>query len=407
MLSRVFQTLERLERIEPKAAKIWLAIAVSLLICVGLVVVYSSTSASLSSSGLSPFEDVGKQAVYVAAGLLVMLLVRAISPSQGMLGWLLLAFYALCMLMLVLTFFMGTEVNGAKRWLYIAGIGFQPSEFVKIALLLMMVRILYDYRTEKLRFRAAVFQFMLMIGLPLAFLYVTQSDLGTTAICAIGIYAAMWLSGASRKVLLGILVAGIFAVFMAIFGVGYRSSRMVFLDPWGDGENGLGAGYNIKHSYYAIAEGGLFGVGIGSSHEKYGYLFASDSDFIFAIIAEEMGFVGAMAVVCLFLMVLFSGLSIANAADDSLGRMLAGSLVIMLVFQAFLNIGCAIGVFPTTGKPLPFISSGGTSVISSLMIVGILLAVAREAEANSDPRKRRDGIRIVRTGGPGARGAGN
>lgn len=406
MIARILEMLDRVERIDIKAARVWLLIAVSLLICVGIVMVYSSTSASLSSSGLNPFDDVIKQAAYVGIGLGFMLAICLAFPVRGMLGLPLLVFYGVCMLMLVMTFFIGTEVNGAKRWLYIGPVGFQPSEFVKIALLLMMVRILYDYQTEKLRWRAAMFQFALMVVLPLAFLYLTQSDLGTTAICAVGIYAAFWLSGASRKVLLGVAGALLACVFIAVFGVGYRSSRMVYLDPWGDGDNGLGDGYNIKHSYYAIASGGLFGAGIGSSHEKYGYLFASDSDFVFAVIAEEMGFLGAMAVVILFLMILFSGISIAGASDDQLGRMLAGSLVIMLVFQAFLNIGCAIGVLPTTGKPLPFISSGGSSIISSLMIVGILLAVAREGVANSDPRKRRDSIRVVRTGGPGARGMG-
>lgn len=404
MLGRVLRLLERFETLDVKAARIWLLIAVSLLVCVGLVTVFSSTSASLTSAGASPYDDVVKQLAYTVVGVGIMLAIVLFFSVQSVLGLPLLIYYGACMVMLVLTFAIGTEVNGAKRWLYLGSVGFQPSEFAKVALLLMMVRILYDHQTGKLRWRAAMTHFIVLIVVPLIFLYATQSDLGTTAICIVGIYAAFWLSGASRNMLMAVAAILGVAAFIAIFGVGYRSSRMVFFDPWGDGMNGLGDGYNIKHSYYAISGGGLFGVGLGSSHEKYGYLFASDSDFIFAIIAEEMGFVGAMAVVCLFLVVLFSGMSIANSAGGELGRMVAGSLAIMLVFQAFLNIGCAVGVFPTTGKPLPFISSGGTSVISSLMIVGILLVVAREGVDSADPRKRRDGIRVVRTGGPAPNG---
>ena len=179
-------------------------------------------------------------------------------------------------------------------------------------------------------------------------------------------------------------------------GSGYRSNRFVYLDPWNDGEGGLGSGYNIIRSYFALAEGGLFGVGIGNSHEKYQYLFASDSDFIFAVLGEEMGLVGALAVIGLFLLFLFASLKISSGAPDSLGSMIAGGCAIMLVFQAFLNIGCAIGVFPTTGKPLPFISSGGTSVISSLLIVGLILSVQHASAPDRSFDKARDDLRVIR-----------
>lgn len=378
--------------IDVKAAKILMLAAVFALVAIGVVMVYSATSATLASSGDNPLDDMQKQLTFVGVGVVAMLVLWFAIPYREWLGVILMGYYIICMVLLVLTFLIGTDVNGAKRWLF----GFQPSEFIKIALLMMTVRIVYDKNMGKLRLRSAMAQLAGFVGVPLVFLLLTQSDLGTAAICAVGIMAALYLGGVPGKWMALILLLAIVGGLIAIFGVGYRSSRLVFLDPWNDGKGGLGDGFNIIHAYYAIAEGGLFGVGIGSSHEKYKYLFAADSDFIFAIICEEMGFVGAVLVIGLFIVILLCGFRIALECPDDFGKMVVGALVIMLVFQAFLNIGCTIGVFPTTGKPLPFISSGGSSVISSLMIIGIIMSVARQTEWDKDPANRRDNLRVVR-----------
>lgn len=378
--------------IDVKAAKILMLAAVFALVAIGVVMVYSATSATLASSGDNPLDDMQKQLTFVGIGVVAMLVLWFAIPYREWLGVILMGYYIICMVLLVLTFLIGTDVNGAKRWLF----GFQPSEFIKIALLMMTVRVVYDKNMGKLRLRSAMAQLAGFVGVPLVFLLLTQSDLGTAAICAVGIMAALYLGGVPGKWMALILLLAIVGGLIAIFGVGYRSSRLVFLDPWNDGKGGLGDGFNIIHAYYAIAEGGLFGVGIGSSHEKYKYLFAADSDFIFAIICEEMGFVGAVLVIGLFIVILLCGFRIALECPDDFGKMVVGALVIMLVFQAFLNIGCTIGVFPTTGKPLPFISSGGSSVISSLMIIGIIMSVARQTEWDKDPANRRDNLRVVR-----------
>lgn len=378
--------------IDVKAAKILMLAAVFALVAIGVVMVYSATSATLASSGDNPLDDMQKQLTFVGIGVVAMLVLWFAIPYREWLGVILMGYYIICMVLLVLTFLIGTDVNGAKRWLF----GFQPSEFIKIALLMMTVRIVYDKNMGKLRLRSAMAQLAGFVGVPLVFLLLTQSDLGTAAICAVGIMAALYLGGVPGKWMALILLLAIVGGLIAIFGVGYRSSRLVFLDPWNDGKGGLGDGFNIIHAYYAIAEGGLFGVGIGSSYEKYKYLFAADSDFIFAIICEEMGFVGAVLVIGLFIVILLCGFRIALECPDDFGKMVVGALVIMLVFQAFLNIGCTIGVFPTTGKPLPFISSGGSSVISSLMIIGIIMSVARQTEWDKDPANRRDNLRVVR-----------
>ncbi len=386
-----------LPSMDVRASQVLMLAAVLALVAIGIVTVYSATSASLASAGENPFGDVVMQLAYVGIGVVVLLAMWFAFPYRDWTGGLLLyGYYFLCMFLLVMTFVAGKEVNGAKRWLFIGSIGFQPSEFIKIALIMMTIRIVHDRESGVLQLRAAFLQFAVLVALPLAFMLLTQSDLGTVAICFVGVFAVLWLGGVSGRWLAAIAVIALVGGLVMVFGVGYRSSRLVFLNPWGDGQEGLGDGYNIMHAYYAIAEGGLFGRGIGSSSEKYGYLFASDSDFIFAIIAEEMGMVGALVVIALFLVILFAGLKIAAECVDDYGKMIAGGLTIMLVFQAFLNIGCTIGVFPTTGKPLPFISSGGTSVISSLMTVGIILSVARSTDRMRSPQVQRDNLRVVR-----------
>lgn len=391
-----FSDIRLIPKMDSRASRICLVACVFALVIIGLIMVYSATSTTLASAGKNPYEDMIKQVVFVGIGTVVMLVLWFMVPYQRWSGRIMWGYYWFCMVLLVLTFAIGTDVNGAKRWLYFGPIGFQPSEFVKIALLMMTINIIYENKYGALEFKAAMTRFFVAVMLPLGFIYLTQSDLGSVAICFVGIFAMLWLGGISGRYLaligIVILALGIFA----IFGVGYRSDRMVFLDPWNDGKNGLGAGYNIIHAYYAIAEGGLFGVGIGSSHEKYAYLFASDSDFIFAIICEEMGMFGALIVVALFMVILYAGLRIAAECHDGFGKMIAGGFAIMLVFQAFLNIGCTIGVFPTTGKPLPFISSGGSSAISSLMIIGLMLSVSRGTERATDVDRKRDNIRIVR-----------
>ncbi len=381
---------------ETKVASIILLAAVFALVVVGLLMVFSASSADLSAQGKSPYKDVFGQAVYVAVGIVACVITWQFIPYHAWAGRLTWAFWGFCIVLLLLTFIAGTEVNGAKRWLYIGPIGMQPSEFIKVALLLMTIRIAHRFQIGEIDFRLSIIELVILIAAPLGFMYLTQSDLGTTLICAVGIFAVLWIGGFPAWSLVAIAALGVLAVVGGTLGSGYRSNRFVYLDPWNDGEGGLGSGYNIIRSYFALAEGGLFGVGIGNSHEKYQYLFASDSDFIFAVLGEEMGLVGALAVIGLFLLFLFASLKISSGAPDSLGSMIAGGCAIMLVFQAFLNIGCAIGVFPTTGKPLPFISSGGTSVISSLLIVGLILSVQHASAPDRSFDKARDDLRVIR-----------
>lgn len=383
-------------------------LSVMALTLIGFVMIYSvsSVTAIATASDVSQANAAGSlfdQIKFALIGIVAALILWKVVPYSVWTGPLLWVVWGVAVGLLILTAALGKETLGAQRWLMLGPISLQPSEFAKIALVLMGARILFDFRSGALSVRGMFIQVGLLILVPVLFMYKTQSDLGTTLIMAMGILAVMWMGEVPTRVVL--ITLGICAVFavVAIFFVGYRSDRMLFLNPWSDGENGYGKGYQIIHSFYAFSEGGPFGVGLGNSREKFLYLPFADTDFIFAIIGEELGMVGALVVIGLFLALLYAGMRIARSAPDNFGAMVAGSCTIMLVFQAFLNIGCVIGVLPTTGKPLPFISSGGSSLVATFILVGLILSVSQRAATEpSVYERRRDDLRVVRAASGGA-----
>ena len=358
--------------------------------------VYSASMVKALDAGKPATDFFTDQLLYVVFGAACALFLWKVVPYRFWVGPIVWAVWAVAVALIFAVWLAGTDHYGAQRWLYIGPIGLQPSEFCKIAFILVAVRLVVDWWAGLVESRATMVRALIFIIAPIALMYRTQSDLGTTAICFVGILAVMWMGGVSRRVIFACLGVAVLGGLVAIFGTGYRSDRLVFMDPWNDGEGGYGTGYNIIRSYYALAEGGIFGVGLGNSHEKFQYLFASESDFIFAVIGEELGLVGALFVIGLFFCVLYAGLAIAERASDDIGAMIAGGATVMLVFQAFLNIACVIGVFPTTGKPLPFISSGGTSMIASFILVGLVLSVSAAPAAPSVYEQRRADLRLVR-----------
>ncbi len=374
--------------------RILLLLCVLALTLMGLVMVFSASSISAIDSGMSANHYFVSQVIYVVVGIAIAWALWKVVPYRFWTSQAVWGIWLAAMALIVLTALFGDEYYGAKRWLSIGGFSLQPSEFVKIAMLLLAIRFMSQYQEGDASLGQSLVKAILFILIPLMVMYKAQSDLGTTLICLVGIYAVMWVGGVPMKYmgLLALLAVGFF--IFAVVGSGYRSGRMVFLDPWNDGEGGYGSGYNIIRSYYAIAQGGLFGVGLGNSHEKFQYLFGSESDFIFAILSEELGMFGALVVIALFVGVLVAGIRLALTSDDPQGTMIAGGCTIMLVFQAFLNIGVVIGVLPTTGKPLPFISAGGSSMLASMIMIGLVLAVSKGSESNVY-EQRRDDLRIV------------
>ena len=259
--------------------------------------VYSASMVKALDAGKPATDFFTDQLLYVAFGAACALFLWKVVPYRFWVGPIVWAVWAVAVALIFAVWLAGTDHYGAQRWLYIGPVGLQPSEFCKIAFILVAVRLVVDWRAGLVESRATMVRALIFIIAPIALMYRTQSDLGTTAICFVGILAVMWMGGVSRRVIFACLGVAVLGGLVAIFGTGYRSDRLVFMDPWNDGEGGYGTGYNIIRSYYALAEGGIFGVGLGNSHEKFQYLFASESDFIFAVIGEELGLVGALFVI--------------------------------------------------------------------------------------------------------------
>jgi len=368
----------------------------------GFVMIYSASSISAMSEDISTASYLIDQLGFAVVGVIAMFVLWKIVPYRFWEGPAIWVIWGIAVALLLLTAVMGLSALGAQRWLRLGPISLQPSEFVKIAIVLMAAKLFAEFRMGLADPRTFIVQLIIFIVAPTGFLFATQSDLGTTAIIALGVLGVMWLGEVPlRTILIVIGCLVLFALGATVFS-SYRGDRFLYLNPWNDGENGYGRGYQIIHSYYAFAEGGIFGTGLGNSREKYLYLPESETDFIYAIIGEELGLIGAVAVIIVWLVLLWAGMRIARAATDDFGAMISGALTIMLVFQAFLNIGCVIGVFPTTGKPLPFISSGGSSLIASFMMIGLILSVSEDTGGRSVYEGRRDDLRVVR-GGRGER----
>lgn len=376
--------------------RILFMLAVLALVLFGLVMVFSASTIEAINEGASPTSYVVKQLGFAVVGV-VLCVAAAIIPYQTWLTRATLAVWAAAVLLILLTAVMGTAELGAQRWLNIGPVSIQPSEFAKIAFVLAAARAIHLFREGEMDARTFGASIIVEILAPIGFLYVTQSDLGTMAICAVSILAVLWAGEVPGRII-G-MVAGCLAAVacLGILTAPYRLARLTsFLDPWNDGEGGLGTGFQLIHSFYAFGEGGLFGVGLGNSSEKFLYLPEAETDFIFAIVGEELGMVGALCVVALFVALLYAGLRIARTAPDNFGSMVACSVTVMIVFQAFLNMACVLGMAPTTGKPLPFISSGGSSLIASFIMAGLVLSVSRQSGAPDEHDRRRADLRIVR-----------
>ena len=350
--------------------RLGLLVAVVLLVLIGIVMVFSASTVEAIHNGESATSYVVKQTTFVVLGSALALFVytRDYRSLQG--GPYFWVFWGICAVPVI-----GTNILGATRWIYIGGFSVQPTEFAKIMLVVAAAKVLLEYRDQIRDRKQALIAAFALVLLPLLFLYKTQSDMGSAVVILVGAFVVMWLGGLPGRF---VAVLGIAVVVAGVFGiVGYRADRVsVWLDPWSDQYD---TGYQMIRSFFAFSEGGILGVGLGNSREKFLYLPEAETDFIFSIIGEELGLVGALFVIALFVAVLVCGLLIAKRAADDFGTMIAGGLTCMLVGQAFLNMACATGLFPTTGKPLPFISSGGSSVVASLLMVGIIMSVSRVA----------------------------
>lgn len=283
---------------------------------------------------------------------------------------------AVGLLLLILTIIpgVGYKIGGATRWLKVCGIAFQPSELIKLCLIIWIVDFIVK-RKAHLKSMFKGFLPALMFLLFIILILLKQPHFGMIIMLFSVSMIILFIGGISLKHIFSLLLLSIPMLAFIAFKAPYRARRLtIFMDPWSDAGD---KGYHIIQSLIALGSGGLFGVGLGESKQKLFYLPESSTDFIFAIIGEEGGFIFATAVILLFVGFAYCGIRISLATDDFFASLFAFSLTFIIVAQAFLNIGVVTGILPTTGVPLPFISFGGSALFFNMISVGILLNIAK------------------------------
>jgi cell division protein FtsW len=352
-----------------------LIITILVLVMVGLIAMASASSVISHDQFGDNLAMLKNQLLNGVAVGLVFFIIMALVPYRfwRRVNLILLIVTLLC---LVAVFIPGIGINfgGANRWINLGITSFQPSEMAKLTMVIFFAAWL-DKRGKGVKeFTTGVVPFLAILGVVIL-LIIAQPDLGTLSVIAVTAVAMFYVSGARLWHLFVMFVAASGFLGLAIKLEPYRLARLtVFLDPAHDPQ---GLGYQITQSLLAVGSGGLFGLGLGQSRQKYNYLPEPAGDSIFAVMAEELGFLRILVVVALFLLLGFQGYQVARRSPDNFGKLLAVGITTWFVAQAFINMGALIGVLPLTGIPLPFISFGGTALAVSLAAAGILVNVSR------------------------------
>ena len=377
----------RRERHDPSYG---LLLAVMALSAIGIVMVYSASSVRSYFNNADPAAQGMEQIVWAAIGLAGLLVASRIDFRH--LRYLAIPIFVITLALLVAVLIpgIGSEINGSRRWIVIPGFGsLQPAEFAKLAVVLYLAHWLDRRGKAAGSFWNGLIPFALVIA-PGFLLIAMEPDLGTAGIYAIVAGSVFFMAGANLVYIAAIGAAVVAAAWTMIQSTGYQLERVrTFLDPFSDP---LGAGYNTVQSLYALALGGITGLGLGESKQKFLYLPAPSTDFIFAIIGEEWGLVGTLTIVALFVVVAYQGYRIAIAAPDTFSGLLACGITTWLAVQALVNMMVVTALLPVTGIPLPFISAGGSALTINLAAVGILLSISRETSQTGSLRDAVFGI---------------
>lgn len=344
------------------------------LLVIGIITVFSASYTTALQSFGDPFYYVKRQLLWAVLGIIAMTVMMN-TDYRLLRRWSLAGLVAVIVL-LGLVLVIGSEAGGGRRWIRLGPLSFQPSELAKVALVNFLAAFAAAEGGRVRRFLGFLFP-MSVVGLVFV-LILAERDFGTAV--AVGLNAAtlLFAAGANLGHLALVGVAAIPAMVLLVYLEPYRMRRITsFFNPWADP---LGAGWNIIQSLYAIGSGGLFGLGLGAGRQKFAYLPEQHTDFIFAVLSEELGFIGSATVVALFCAFAWRGYRIALHAPDVFGSLLATGITSMIVLQALINIGVVTGSMPVTGITLPLISSGGSSLLVSLAAIGILLNVSRSVK---------------------------
>jgi len=354
--------------------RISVAITTTILVLLGVVMVFSSSSIYALRELHSSTYFLKRHLLYLFLGLIAM-------GTMMTIDYRILAKYAkpllvltVVSLVLVLIPHIGREVYGARRWFQIFGFSIQPSEFAKVIMIIYTADFLARKKKKVEDLVEGFLPVMMVLG-AMCLLILKQPDLGTTALIGSVVFIMLFVAG-TRLVFLGaVFLMSLPALYFLISRVAYRMKRIqAFLDPWKDQQ---GVGFQLVQSQIALGSGGIFGVGLGQSVQKLYYLPAAHTDFILSIIGEELGLVGTLSVIFLFIIFIWQGARIAKRCEDPFGYFLALGIVVMIGLQAIINIGVSIGAFPTKGLPLPFVSYGGSALVVQLACVGLLLNISR------------------------------
>lgn len=348
-----------------------------MLIAIGVVMIFSASSIyAWEKLGNSTY-FLKRHLFYLFVGLLMAL--AAMSVDYRLLRKVArpLMLVSLFLLFILLIPGVSREIAGARRWYRFLGVSFQPAELAKIAVIIYMADFISRKENNITDFYRTFLPAMMVLG-AFCLLVLAQPDLGTAVALLVIVFVMLLVAGVKMWHLGWVIMAAVPVLYLLILRVPYRRVRIsAFLNPWADPK---GAGFQIIQSQIALGSGGVFGVGLGRSMQKLFYLPAAHTDFIFSIIGEELGLLGAGLVILLFILFIFQAAKIAKSAVDSFGYFLGVGIITLIAFEAIVNIGVSIGCLPTKGLPLPFISYGGSSLVFDMVGVGLLLNISRFKE---------------------------
>lgn len=365
-----------------------LVVIIILLLSLGIIMVLSASAPSALSITGNSYTYVTKQAIFAVIGLGVMFFFsrldyRILKKFYWPIYW-----FTTGILLLVMIPKLGVEVNGAKRWINLGFTQFQPSELTKIGMIIFYAGYLTDHKNELRDFKKGFLKPLVFIMIPILIAYKIQNHLSVGMVMGLITVIMMIMAGCkmSHFIFSGIAAGGLGGGALAVYilskgqSAGEESFRLgrilSYMDPWADP---LGTGYQSIQSLYAIGSGGLFGAGLGESKQKYLYIPEPQNDFIFSILAEELGFIGCTIVIILFALFIWRGILIAMKSRDMFGSLLATGITALVMIQVVINIGVVTNSIPNTGMPLPFFSAGGTALVILLGMCGILLNISKSS----------------------------
>ena len=350
-------------------------ICIGLLVLFGFVMVLNASFIEASEVQHDAYYFVKRHFIFLGMGFVAMMVLSKYDYKK-LQKWIFPLFVlTIVLLMLTLVPHIGVKVKGARRWINLGFFRFQTSEFAKYVLILFLA----NYYQKHQDYQDSFVKFMIIPFILLSTMFgliILQPNYSTVVMLCIIAAIIMFVAGAQWKHMLMAGVPGVIAAGALIAYKAYRMKRVTgFLNPWADPE---GKGFQAIQSFVAFHSGGFWGVGFGAGKQKLSYLPEAHNDFIFAIIAEELGFIGVLGVLTVFFVLIYMGIRIAIKTQDLFGRLLVFGIMFMISMHVLINVGVVLGVFPVTGLPLPFVSYGGTSLISFMAFMGIVLNVSRE-----------------------------